>query len=139
MEVTSPTDLKMPSRRSWDWKGLDVHADVTSAHVSIAASGRVARPAIMLAQERQRRPGRWPGNHRAAVFKWGRGTCPAKFHLRHRLMGRNPLNGVGGGTRHNAERALDAYLAWRSPLGRELMEILYARWEPPNFGCQPPD
>jgi hypothetical protein len=22
---------------------------------------------------------------------------------------------------------------------RELMEILYARWEQPNFGCQPPN
>jgi choline dehydrogenase-like flavoprotein len=55
--------------------------------------------AVPLLEQGQRRPGGGLGNCRTRVFKWGRGTRSFKFHLRHRLLGWNPLNGVGGDSR----------------------------------------
>jgi hypothetical protein len=78
--------------------------------------------AVQLVEQGQRRPWGGRGNCRTRVFKWGRGTLTFKFHLRHRLLGWNPLNGVGGGTRNNALRPFDASPEWGPPHVRGRIE-----------------
>jgi hypothetical protein len=56
--------------------------------------------------------GRWLRYGAAAVFKWGRGTRPVKFHLRHRLLGWNPLNDVGGPTGNRSPRPVVVESGW---------------------------
>ena len=59
---------------------------------------RYPRPAAQLGQERDRRSGRRPGGRAVGVFKRGRGPLSVTFRLSHRMLGWNPVNGVGGGT-----------------------------------------
>ncbi len=58
--------------------GLTSLACCDHAHQSIERGGRMPLDEFL-------------GNCRAAVFEWGRGTRPFKFHLRRRLLGWNPL------------------------------------------------
>jgi hypothetical protein len=60
-------------------------------------------------------PGGGLRNCRALVFKWGWEVLPFKFHLRHRLLGWNPLNGVGGETYPDPDWRLSPWSSLESP------------------------